>query len=508
MPQCLRFGLPQLQLLTCMDNNHPIFGCDVLCKSCTGSTTDPGFFGANVWARGFLRPSETRDSRTSKGIFHWMLSGDPNEVARRYPINGGYMQGSLCWKTIGLFPGGAVREFFQFANGSFYSLCDCGAGENTCRIQDFVRYFPLDNARCWFFIESGFPPLGPGCTGAFTPDRPIDLKFFAVGFGNTAVIHQGSTEERLFANLCTMNLATKCYGHRVSSSCAISGFDVNGYFNSGYAQFDWMTVTEFTAGFVVYTPEDTLRNKVLDWLASDIALGFSGATHMDQWDSPRRGAGPIQNTNGSIHSFGRSYLASDPLTAPTVATLVGRCRRSGFTVNADYVLLKAGAALSLGLPTFNFTRPFGTINPLVAYPQVGIRLTLNLGIRADVDTFNEANHQITFPWIDEDDRPDPIPITMRNRFNGDFDSFPEIDDGLDVIDWSLDGVKLDPTSRIQWLGEQNFLTDPPSAPIGIDCDVLVLALSPFTVPAAASQFNDDPGKRHKVWSGSIKLRMT
>ncbi len=31
--------------------------------------TDPGFFGANVWARGFLRPSETRDSRTSKGIF-------------------------------------------------------------------------------------------------------------------------------------------------------------------------------------------------------------------------------------------------------------------------------------------------------------------------------------------------------------------------------------------------------------------------------------------------------
>jgi len=286
------------------------------------------------------------------------------------------------------------------------------------------------------------------------------------------------------------------------------GFDTENYWqNPGYAGFDWIQINDFRARFFQRTQDDVLRNRVMEWFQDDLALGFNGATRMDQVDSPRRGASLQQNFNSSIEQWIRGFGPVPLGVAPMVAPLTGKLRRSGVTVNADYVLLGAEIRMNITFLEFDPSVPGVELLPHRVYPQVRMRCRWDLGIRVNENVFNALGHQIVFDWLEEADRPPPISLQVENRDDPDLKSFPEILNDADRIDWSYLGVPVNPTTQLQWWGEQNLLSDPPSQMLGDDCSIIRLLFAASNgVPAMASHYNNDPGERHNVFRGDVVCR--
>lgn len=316
-PYCGRFAEPDGEQFTCMDDIDDAAGCGVNCRACTADANTPGHHGAWIYGRRWMRPSQWKDSRNAEGLFPFPYSGDVRASTRLYPRNGGNYEIALCWRQMGMGQNGPVQENFQHGNGENYSLCDCGTGSNECGLDDPTGMWLTDPLATCFVSYAGWPPGGPNifqeCTGKYTKDEPLRVRFSSAGILNAGIINMGSDEDRGGAHRCTTDYAAKCWGHRENDAYGCGTADPNAYYDStGWPLFDYLQVFSFDASFGGTHPEDVMRNAFLSWLKDDMAQGFSGHTHLDQLDSARRNSGASANHNSGLGIFGRDWDTGEP----------------------------------------------------------------------------------------------------------------------------------------------------------------------------------------------------
>lgn len=423
-PQCEPFLPPQEYLWSCMTdpiqgglNNR---GCGLHCAVCEYQMTG-GVIGVDAWGRRWARPSNAivrgdneLEGRDAHGLYFFPNGGNPRYMIHRYTLNSHYQLGN-CWQNHGV-------ELYESPPGTPVTICDCGAGQDPrCSAEDSRRYLPGTMATCWIFHDATkVPPgggsydLGPHCTGALSGNDPRRFRFIQSGHYNTAVVFLGVGNR---GSGCTPNVMVKCAGHAEGDggyNCIAAGYDTLGYNTTAedWQLFDFYVLKQSTAGFVEVTHEDVLKNRVMQYLAGEDGLTLDGFhdTHLDQLDSPRRGASFAQNSNGSINLLGRGFPEVGPLPVeilPSPVTLTGKCRRTGIPIPGELVIYEGqfvGSLMVLRIreppdPFFPYQPPGASTN---GFPHVVLKLVLKLAVRVDPVAFNAAGHTM----------PDGTPITI------------------------------------------------------------------------------------------------
>jgi hypothetical protein len=379
-----------------------INGCEMHCIACDGS---PGLGGAgahSIHGGRFLRPGggddpDLDEGRDANGLYVFFRSGDPNVNFYKVTTET-RVELANCWQQI---TDGVSREIFEHDDGSPFTICECGAGEHTCTVANPTgQLFPETLCSCFVYDEATTigGPFRLFCLSKFSPNTPTKIKINQPGQYNTALIYLGSGESRNAKGNCSANAMVKCAGHIEAGGgvCIAGGTDTFAYVDDAWAQFDWLNITACAMRFKVNTPEDDIRNDVLAYL-DDVA--HRTEMRLDQVDSKRRGQSAATNFNTDLNRYARGFNRPGatgfpivPESLPTPRSLVGRFRKSGYTINGDLIIIDVDYRLNFWLHTVNsnpLRRPFETLSRWVnGYMQNAAHCQFTIGIRVDVDAFN------------------------------------------------------------------------------------------------------------------------
>ena len=206
------------------------------------------------------------NKHTGQQVARWVTPGMVAEVAN-------------CWRHTGslLLLGDAVKEYWATPIlGTPRSVCDCGAGDNVCTIDDIGFLLAGLLATCWVFHQMTFPPSGAYvapfgnkfyCTGEASPDDPVPIAFRAPWLFNTSIVGLGNGERGWGVQSCTSDFAARCWGHKVAAtagnhSCEPDQWDpADGYYANERDAFNYLQCVGFHAAFA---PEGTADQPSLD----------------------------------------------------------------------------------------------------------------------------------------------------------------------------------------------------------------------------------------------------
>lgn len=544
-------------------------GCEVHCYPCRAERDAPGVFGAQVFAQRWLRPAAEWESRDAYGKFHFPRMGSP--FTDPDLEDGPYLPtpwGDTYADVAMLLPGG-VPIAFEMANchyrlgdtdledsqlfehfqhddtdGTIVNLCDCGGGAHTCEGVGPYRLYTDNNgllATCNLFHGSGWPPDGSGhgpggsnfdCTGQAMGGNLIPVRFGSGGFGagwyGFGSVTNGGGEARTAPNGCTTNANVRLWAHDEGGSgvCTTDYDDGGWYSDPEYKAFWHLDIGEAALGSNDPLDSGVLRKLVLNWLNADLALESAGVTGCWRLAGCQDGNNNTAlNNNQSLNRFGASWGFEDEALAledlPAVFGFIGRCRKSRASLWADYCVMNCDIHAGVVLHRVDRKQPFmgAAFNwqGQFVYPQVNVRIALQMAVRANIESFNPEGRTLHGQ-----------PLILHQDYDGDgglrrnmpFIEVPGYPDGYETIEWTYGP----PPMRIKWHGEMGYFSDPPAQNV-YPMDVLTgEELHPhlsypckiaqgwngaddrgLLVHAKPSHVDALDGGRKKIFAGSLRL---
>lgn len=493
-PQCDRFdpdAVPRIHWSCMTEDAAPgvSVGCELHCRVCRADETVPGEQGTSIYGRRWLRPHIERESRDAHGVHHFPRSGDPRLLSVSFwGQTEAHYELADVWQQIGWALNDPTdvesHEYFEHEDGSPWTICDGGAGANSCPVPSPLRMFYGELlVTCWTFRGWDWPPRWMECTGETSDNGPRQVVLGDTGLHNTAFFGLGAFEHRGETNACTPNAVVPCYGHREagSSVCRPSPFNADDYYNSDeqWKAFDFMYVQGFDARFAGGSIEAQLKNEVMAFIESDRVMGQLGALHFDQIDSERRGQTAFANVNDSMGWWGRAFNmeghGGEPVPwndLPVVTALTGHLKRSGHAVTGELVIVAAHLRMHMVLHRIRTANPVsGGVHDdeelYAVYPHIRMECIVHLGIRTVLEDFGvNGVAQIVQTWRPPEERDPDVDVTLGYRSDANDsakENFPVVLDvatekEIDRIVWRLADRPVRVPSQFVWRGHMGHLS--------------------------------------------------